>query len=71
MTVPEVPFVGTAVAMSEETQYFLALVPEADRPAGETLKFAYCNCNEKHQGRTGVDKGCGQWGNIDRPPEDE
>jgi hypothetical protein len=33
--------------------------------------FARCNCTEEHPGRSpGITRGCGQWAEIDPPPDD-
>jgi hypothetical protein len=44
---------GPLIARSDEDEQF----------------FARCDCGEEHPGRPGrINRGCGQWGEIDPPP---
>jgi hypothetical protein len=72
ITIQEGTFEANAVEMSEDSRFALEVVPEAAEQADETMTFARCNCGEPHSGRPGeLAHGCGQWANIDPPPDDE
>jgi hypothetical protein len=62
----------STVTLSEDS--VLAIMVEAEQ--GPLLSdqgkfFARCDCGEPHEGRpSGITRGCGQWGEIDPPPDE-
>lgn len=64
----------TTVAISEDA--LLGIMVATERGALRTRSdekeqfFARCDCGEQHPGRpTGISTGCGQWAEIDPPPD--